>query len=153
MMLLIAFVSVSTAMAQTEEKPQLNLVSEGQPKLVLAETEHDFGTITQGDVVSHTFKFVNEGKAPLIISSISTPCGCTTPKFPQNTPIAPGESGEIVVSFNSAHKSGPQPKTLVISHNGEEPISISITSYVNVPKVEPAVQPEQHPAEQPAKAQ
>jgi|GEM_PF-6998088 len=35
-----------------------------------SETTHDFGTVREGDVVSHEFEFTNEGKAPLIIKDL-----------------------------------------------------------------------------------
>jgi len=81
-------------------------------------TEHDFGTIAKGDVVKHIFKFKNTGEAPLMISDIKTTCGCTTPQYTKE-PVAPGESGEILVQFNSAGKSGVINKRVTIYANVE----------------------------------
>ena len=66
---------------------------------------HDFGSITEGDTISHVFKFKNIGNMPLLISHASTPCGCTVPEWPKD-PIAPGAGGEIKVTFNSKNKVG-----------------------------------------------
>jgi hypothetical protein len=63
----------------------------------------DFGTITDGEVVEHTFRFTNTGTNDLIISNASASCGCTIPEWPKE-PIAPGEKGEIKVEFNSNGK-------------------------------------------------
>lgn len=82
------------------------------------EKVHDFGTINAGEVVSHTFNFTNTGQAPLIITDIKTTCGCTTPNYTK-TPIQPGETGEIVVQFNSSGKSGVQNKDITIYANTE----------------------------------
>ncbi|MBX2842840.1 MAG: DUF1573 domain-containing protein [Flammeovirgaceae bacterium] len=82
------------------------------------ETEFDFGKINKGDVVKHAFKFENTGEAPLIISNIQTTCGCTTPKYTKD-PIAPGKTGEILVQFNSAGKSGVINKPVTIHANIE----------------------------------
>jgi len=76
----------------------------------------DFGTITEGDVVDHVFSFVNEGDAPLIISSATASCGCTVPVWPK-APIAPGEQAEIKVQFNSRSKPGIQNKTVTVTAN------------------------------------
>jgi hypothetical protein len=76
----------------------------------------DFGTITEGDVVDHVFSFVNEGDAPLIISSATASCGCTVPVWPK-APIAPGEQAEIKVQFNSRSKPGVQNKTVTVTAN------------------------------------
>ena len=82
------------------------------------ETEFDFGEIAQGDVVKHSFKFKNTGEAPLVISDIKTTCGCTTPQYTKD-PVAPGESGEILVQFNSAGKAGVINKRVTIYANVE----------------------------------
>ncbi|MBL7472548.1 DUF1573 domain-containing protein [Robertkochia sediminum] len=65
-------------------------------------TDHDFGKIVQGTPVEKVFTFTNTGDAPLIITNASSSCGCTIPQYPQNEPIAPGESGEILVKFNGS---------------------------------------------------
>jgi len=77
---------------------------------------HDFGKIVQGETVSFPFKFTNVGKSDLIISDVSTSCGCTVPSFPKS-PIHPGQDGVIKVSFNSAGKHGFQSKNIVIVSN------------------------------------
>lgn len=90
----------------------------------------DFGDITQGDKVSHTFELTNTGKAPLIISNVAATCGCTVPSWPKE-PIAPGKSAEIKVSFNSTGKMGKQNSVVRIYSNASEPIEkISLISNV-----------------------
>jgi len=84
-----------------------------------AETEFFFGTINQGDIVNHVFKFKNIGEAPLVISNISAACGCTTPEYTKE-PVAPGAEGEIKVQFNSAGKQGQQVKSITITANTPE---------------------------------
>ncbi|MCJ8166845.1 DUF1573 domain-containing protein [Pontibacter sp. E15-1] len=86
------------------------------PVITFQEQEYDFGTIKQGDVVNHTFKFTNTGKSPLIIESATASCGCTVPQ-PPTEPIAPGESSQIEVKFNSAGKMGQQYPTVTVRAN------------------------------------
>jgi hypothetical protein len=86
------------------------------PSFKFVEESHDFGKIMQGETVSYPFKFKNAGKSDLIISDVSTSCGCTVPSFPK-TPIHPGQDGSIKVSFNSAGKHGFQNKNIVIVAN------------------------------------
>ena len=78
---------------------------------------HDFGTIDEGETVQTTFTFTNTGKTDLLIVDARGSCGCTVPKYPKNTPIKPGESGEILVSFDSSNKPNTQHKTVTISAN------------------------------------
>ncbi|MGB0521926.1 MAG: DUF1573 domain-containing protein [Flammeovirgaceae bacterium] len=87
-------------------------------KFEFEETKFDFGDIQQGDVVEHTFKFKNVGEVPLLITDTQVTCGCTTPEFTKE-PVAPGESGEILVKFNSAGKSGNTSKNVTINANVE----------------------------------
>lgn len=84
--------------------------------ITFAEETHNFGDISQGDKVEHVFKFTNTGNEPLILSNVLTTCGCTATNWPRD-PIAPGKSGEITVSFNSAGKMGVQNKVVTIVSN------------------------------------
>ena len=81
-----------------------------------AETEFDFGTVDQGESVSHVYTFTNTGNEPLIISNAKGSCGCTVPKWPKE-PIAPGETGELLVEFNSKGKKNKQNKKVTITAN------------------------------------
>ena len=94
----------------------------GVPKFEFEETTHDFGTITEGEVVEHTFKFTNTGEAPLVIQSTSASCGCTTPSYSRE-PVAPGETGEVQVKFNSQSRPGVQNKTVTITANTEPSVT------------------------------
>jgi len=80
------------------------------------EESHDFGKITEGEKVTHVFKFYNGSMQPLIISNAVASCGCTTPTWPK-TPILPGKEGEVSVTFNSAGKVGLQDKQITVTAN------------------------------------
>ncbi|MDI9357155.1 MAG: DUF1573 domain-containing protein [Chitinophagaceae bacterium] len=93
----------------------------------------DFGTINEGDVVTHTFSFKNSGTVPLVISSATGSCGCTIPTYPKE-PIAPGEEGKIVVRFNSKGKPGVQNKNITIVSNTYPTINILEIKAMVTPK-------------------
>lgn len=100
------------------------------PALKWDEMEHDFGTINEGDVVEHVFKFENTGEAPLIIESARASCGCTVPKWPRE-PVPPGETGEVHVRFDSKGKPNVQNKTVTITANTYPKITrLRIKSFV-----------------------
>ena len=80
------------------------------------EYTHDFGTIDEGDVVVHTFEFVNSGTEPLILDKCKGSCGCTVPVCPKE-PIAPGATGSIEVKFNSKGKKNKQTKKVTVTAN------------------------------------
>ena len=96
------------------------------PVMSFTKSEHDFGTIAEGETVDYTFDFKNTGASDLIITDAKGSCGCTVPEFPKD-PIKPGKSGKIKVSFNSAGKPGMQSKTVTITTNtapGKEILTI-----------------------------
>jgi hypothetical protein len=80
------------------------------------EMEFDFGTIDEGKVIEHLFKFTNNGQAPLVISNITASCGCTSPDWTK-TPVKPGDEGFVKVVFNSTAKTGTQAPTVTIQAN------------------------------------
>jgi hypothetical protein len=86
------------------------------PKIEFEKDFHDFGKIIQGEKVIYSFKFKNTGKSLLLISDVSTSCGCTIGDYPKE-PVKPGESGKIDVSFDSEGKRGPQNKTVTVFAN------------------------------------
>jgi len=87
------------------------------PVLQWEKSSFDFGDIHQGEKVEHTFYFTNTGNEPLIITNVTTQCGCTTPKGWPRDPVIPGGKGEITIAFNSATKIGRQNKVATIISN------------------------------------
>jgi Protein of unknown function (DUF1573) len=81
--------------------------------------EHDFGTIKEGAIVKHAFKFKNVGQAPLIVSDVKPQCGCTATNWTKE-PIQPGDSGEIEVQFDSNGRAGQNSKSTTITANTKE---------------------------------
>jgi hypothetical protein len=94
-----------------QEKPEGPL-----PTMVFEEKVHDFGNIKEGAVVTKIFKFKNTGEAPLIISNATSSCGCTVPSYTKE-PVAPGESGEMEVKYNSTGKKNQDNKVVRITAN------------------------------------
>ena len=95
------------------------------PVMSFTETTYDFGTINQGEAQEHVFTFTNTGEADLVIVDAKSSCGCTVPQYPK-TPIAPGETGEMLVKFNGSGKNQVS-KTVTVTANtqkGKEMISI-----------------------------
>ena len=100
------------------------------PEMSFEQTEFDFGTIEQGTNVEHTFTFTNTGNAPLVITNATSSCGCTVPTWTKE-PIAPGETGEMLVKFNGSGQNQVT-KTVNITANteaGKE--QLKIKAFVN----------------------
>jgi hypothetical protein len=86
------------------------------PTMIFNEERHDFGTIQQGEKVSFSFVFKNNGGSELVISSAQGSCGCTVPSYPKG-PIKPGQQSTVDVVFNSEGKSGMVEKTVTLVTN------------------------------------
>jgi hypothetical protein len=94
-----------------EQKPEGPL-----PVIQFERLEHDFGTITEGQKVTYTYKLTNNGEAPLIIQSAQPSCGCTVPTYSQD-PIPVGGSGFVTAEFDSSGKPGINNKTITVTSN------------------------------------
>ncbi len=86
------------------------------PVMTFEETVHDFGRMIQGEKGHYSFKFKNTGTADLLITRVTTSCGCTVGEYPRE-PVKPGEEGIIKVTFDSTHKRGFQNKSVTILAN------------------------------------
>lgn len=65
----------------------------------------DFGRVSEGQIAKHTFSLKNESGKILTIKNVHTSCGCTASEIKKKA-LKPGESAEILVSFNSKGYSG-----------------------------------------------
>lgn len=86
------------------------------PAISFEKDTHDYGRIILGEKVTYSFKFTNTGQADLIISNVSSSCGCTVPTFTK-TPVKAGEKGIISVTFDSENRKGFQHKTITVLTN------------------------------------
>ncbi len=111
-----------------------NLPSAGA-SIAWEKNSHDFGEITEGEKVEHTFKLTNSGAEPLVITNVQVTCGCTTPKGWPRDPILPGKKAEIIVQFNSTGKIGRQNKVVTVVSNATGNNQITFTATVLEKKV------------------
>ena len=98
--------------------------------LRVTDSTHSFGEVVDGDKVNHTYVVENVGDKPLFIANVQTSCGCTVPKFSEE-PILPGQTGTVVLEFNSAGKRGNvNKKALIVANATNAPYPISFTAEV-----------------------
>ena len=97
---------------------QRDLTMDSYPVMSFDEEQFDFGEIVQGTHVEHMFKFTNTGDAPLVITNASSSCGCTVPEYTRE-PVAPGESGELLVKFDGSGR-GTVSKNITLTTNTEK---------------------------------
>lgn len=103
------------------------------PKISVQPMKYDFGNIVQGEKVSHIFTITNTGGSELDIMNVRASCGCTAAK-PEKNKLAPNESTDLKVEFNSAYKLGKQKKYVYIESNDPEHshLKIQFDGYVEL---------------------
>ncbi len=107
------------------------------PVMTFEKSEHDFGTIEQGTPQETIFKFTNTGNAPLIITDAKSSCGCTVPDPPKE-PIAPGETGELLVKFNGSGQNQVTKTITVTANTAKGSEILRIKAFVNPKNAVPA---------------
>ena len=136
LLLLLTFVSCKNETGTTTDTPSAEAKVEGSVSdneatgnpnteitatgptttMTLDKTDYKFETVKEGEIVETTVKVTNTGKEPLVIVSCKGSCGCTTPKCP-TTPIAPGQSADVPIKFDTHGKPGSQSKDVTITAN------------------------------------
>lgn len=96
------------------------LYAQNSAQIHANELTYNFGTIAEADgLASHTFIIKNKGNGPLVITRVTASCGCTQPEWTKS-PIAPGKTGEVKVTYNPKGRPGPFYKTVSIFSNGKK---------------------------------
>lgn len=81
------------------------------------ETNHDFGKVEKGFLLTYEYKFTNEGEDTLVIKNVRASCGCTGATIGDKKNFGTNEEGEIKVTFNTSGRSGVQSKTVSVQSN------------------------------------
>ena len=135
-MCLVAFTSCKENATQKIDESNIaaaaerDAVSSKFPVLTFDKNEHDFGEIEAKTAVETTFKYTNNGEAPLVITDIKSSCGCTVPQNWSREPLLPGGSGEFSVKFNGSG-ANKITKTITVTANTEKGSEVvKITAFV-----------------------
>ena len=114
------FGSIASGLAQTKDSSPAAAPGEKKesaaPKIQFAEMVYDFGKVTSGELVKHTFVFTNIGTATLEIKDVRPGCGCTTAGT-WDKEVEPGKTGSIPLQFNSANFGGTVMKQATVTCN------------------------------------
>ena len=93
--------------------------------LSINEMTHDFGTHPQYTKTEFEFNIKNDSTLALVISNISTSCGCTTPTYSKR-PVKSGKIATVKVAYD-ASRIGIFSKTIYVYTNfSTEPIELNI---------------------------
>ena len=95
------------------------------PRLELSAQEWNFGSAWQGQTLRGNITVKNVGQAPLEITDVRPSCGCTVATKPKS-PLAPGESDTMTLSYDGAHRLGAAHQTVTLITNDPTQPSVAI---------------------------
>ena len=103
--------------------------NQNAPVITFEKTTHDYGTVNKGGDGSCEFKFKNTGIEPLILSNVTTSCGCTVPEWPRE-PLLKGKSSSIKVKYDTNRVGQINKYITVLSNAKTGPVQLHIVGNV-----------------------
>lgn len=106
-------------------------VPDGCP-LKFETTVHDWGKIPDSAPVNYEFKFTNTTDREVMITNVSSSCGCTS--VAADPVVKPGASSVIRATFNPTGRNGRDIKTINVALNDPACALIQLTTAADVQK-------------------
>ena len=137
LVIVFAFSVANAQRIEVPNKAEKRDVAEKKPAIADATIDFvskvvDYGIIDHKSDGGRKFVFTNNGTESLIIKNAKGSCGCTVPTWPRE-PIAPGDSGEIGVNYDTK-RTGKFTKTITLTTNADKkPVILTIKGEVNPP--------------------
>lgn len=100
--------------------------------IVFENTVYDFGSMNKGSKATCEFTFTNKGKKHLIINQVHPVCACTEVEWSKK-PIAPGEVGRILVTYNTQLMGGFS-KAITVHSNAENSLVVLVVNGAVLPE-------------------
>lgn len=104
---------------------------------------HDFGEVTQGAIMSHTFELSSGGTEPLVIKQIKPTCGCTTGdlmmvnadgttrRYNFGDPIPVGARVNLEANLNTKNKTNKASSSInIFSNDVRGPVQLALQAQV-----------------------
>ncbi|HUE13120.1 MAG TPA: DUF1573 domain-containing protein [Planctomycetaceae bacterium] len=115
----IVLLCATSARAQNWAEPMFDSLS------------HDFGAVAKDAEVVHRFRVKNVYQQDVRIASVTTSCGCTTPKF-DPTPVKSGDSTYVEISIDTHKFSGQKSPTITVTFDQPQPATVRIPVKINI---------------------
>lgn len=106
------------------------LTGMAQAKATFDKEVHDLGVVLWKHPATAIFTIKNEGDKPLVISNVTTSCGCTDAEWTK-TPIAPGATGKITSTFDAKALGRFQKSVGVYCNASARPIYLTLRGEVS----------------------
>jgi hypothetical protein len=101
-------------------------------QLFFAETTYNFGEMIEDGPGTFKIEFKNTGDQSIVINRVRSSCGCTIPSWPKE-PVAPEQTGEIEVRYNTALTGSFLKSVYIYSTAENSPVKLMVKGKV-IPK-------------------
>ena len=108
------------ALLVSDDSVMLPPLDAAVPDLRFRAYSHDLGVLYEGSKLKRTLSFQNVGKEDLVISQVRPSCTCLQAEL-LKTAAAPGDGGEIMLTFDTAGLRGVQEYAVYVHSN--DPVS------------------------------
>ncbi len=78
----------------------ITLISQAQPRISFDKTTQNLGYVLWRNPATVVYNFTNTGDKPLVISNVTTSCGCTKAEWTPD-PVPAGGKGSVTVVFDA----------------------------------------------------
>ncbi len=127
----LALVVTTTLGEETTGKAQSSTVN--GPRIEIQPESHDFGNVQQNLKLVKEFAVTNIGDEVLIISRISTSCGCTAALTAEKV-VKPGKSTNLKVIFETRRYKGAIQRSVSIASNNPRRVrTVKVKAFVEEP--------------------
>ena len=109
---------------ETPAEESFKPIQTNGPEIEFNKMVHDYGTIIEGANGESEFEFKNVGSEPLVLSNVTSSCGCTVPSWPKD-PVMPGKTAVIKVKYNTS-RVGAISKTVTVYSNAVENSKVTL---------------------------
>ena len=107
----------------------------GAGTAVFPEQTYDFGTVKQGEIVTHVFPVRNEGVTPVTIERVELAMPGVTARFRPH--ITAGGEGKITLQWDTSHVTGEMEEEAIVHFDGaSQPMATLLVKVVVKPPLE-----------------
>lgn len=93
--------------------------------------DHDFGVVARGSDTVYRFEVKNIYKEDVVLSSVRSSCGCTTPSI-ENGTIKTYDKAYVVAKFNTRTFTGTHSATLTVQISKPYPAQVQLRVHGNI---------------------
>jgi len=104
-----------------------------QPVLHLSKYSHNFGKVTEGDILDLEVDVKNVGNSLLEIKKVKSSCGCTAALL-SSKKLMPNEIGKLKIEFDTNNLFGQVARTVTLFSNDRKNPTRVLTLIVNIDK-------------------